>query len=118
MEPMQWSTLQLLDSRMLKHAWLYGNQQMSRRWDCFTEVLLDIEGPQHIPPGGALLVQQIQSYHDDYDLIEVNRMDIECIIAPSILGLKALDICRRQYSTEEACHAYRRIVLPRPQRRR
>ena len=65
-------------------------------------VLLDIEGPQHTPPGGALLVQQIESYHVDYDLIEVNRMDIECIITPSMLGLKALDIDRRQYSTEEA----------------
>jgi hypothetical protein len=101
MEPRQWSTLQLLDSRMLKHAWLYGNQQMRRRWGYFTEVLLDIEGPQHTPPGGALLVQQIQSYHDEYALIEVNRLDIECIITPSILGLKALDIDRRQYRTEE-----------------
>jgi hypothetical protein len=102
MEPRQWATLQLLDSRMFKYAWLYGSQQMRRRWDGFTATLLVIEGPQHTPPGGALLVQQIQAYHDEYDLISVNRMDIECIITPSILGLKALDIDRRQYRTEEA----------------
>ena len=46
-------------------------------------------------------MQQIQAYHDDYDLISVNRMDIECIITQSMLGLKALDIGRRQYRTEE-----------------
>ena len=95
-------SLELLDSRVLKYAWLYGSQQMRRRWDGFTATLLVIEGPQHTPPGGALLVQQIQAYHDEYDLISVNRMDIECIITPSILGLKALDTDCRQYRTKEA----------------
>ena len=54
--------------------------------------LLEIEGPQHIPPGGSLLVQQLEAYHDKYDIVGVNHTDIEYIISPSILGLKALDI--------------------------
>ena len=94
------------DNRMLKYAWLYWSQKMRRRWDGFIATLPEIEGPQHTPPEGALLVQQIQAYHDTCDMIDVHHTDIECIIAPSIVGQKALDFCRK-YRTEEAFAAQR-----------
>ena len=44
---------------------------------------------------GDLITQQIQIYHDTCSLVDINRMDVECIVAPSMVGLRALDISGR-----------------------
>jgi hypothetical protein len=54
--------------------------------------LAEIEGPLRTPPGGALLTQQIQIFHDKHPLPEINRMEIESIVVPSMMLLRALDI--------------------------
>jgi hypothetical protein len=51
----------------------------------------DIEGPHRTPPGGALLTQQTQIFHDKHPLPAMNRMEIENIVVPSMMLLRALD---------------------------
>jgi hypothetical protein len=97
----QWSALQLADIRMLRHAHLYGTARDLKRWHRWIETLCDLDGPQGTPPGGALLSQKIQRYHDDYSLPDIDRTDIECFIVPSKMGLKAMDVSG-MYKTDEA----------------
>jgi hypothetical protein len=88
----QWQSIQLLDIRMLQHAYIYGSEDKRRRWRRWFDTLADIEGPQRRPPGGALLTQQIQIFHDKHTLPEINRMEIENIVVLSMLLLRALDL--------------------------
>ena len=58
MSPQQWQSIQLLDIRMLQHAYIYGSEDKRRKWRRWIDTLADIEGPQRTPPGGALLMQR------------------------------------------------------------
>ena len=92
MSPQQWQSIQLLDIRMLQHVYIYCSEDKRWRWRRWIDTLADIEGPQRTPPGGALLTQQIQIFHDKHPLPEINRMEIENIVVPSMMLLRALDI--------------------------
>jgi hypothetical protein len=94
MSPQQWLSNQLLDIRMLQHAYIYGSEDRDKRrkWRLWIDTLADIEGPQRTPPGGALITQQIQIYHDKHPLPEINRKEIENIVVLSMLLLRALDL--------------------------
>ncbi len=76
---------------MLQHAYIYGHGSEDK-WRRWIDTLADIEGLQRTPPGGALLTQQIQIYHDKHPLPEINRMEIENIVVPSMLLLRAWDL--------------------------
>ncbi len=57
MSPQQWQSIQLLDIRMLQHAYIFGSEDKRRKWGRWIDTLADIEGPQRTPPGGALSTQ-------------------------------------------------------------
>ncbi len=106
MTPSQWSNLQLIDIRVLEHAHLYGSQAILKEWRTFVRTLAGIEGPQHTPPGALLITQRLQAYHDEYVLPEINRLDVECIVVPSMMGLCALDMDERsRWRTPEQLRA-------------
>jgi hypothetical protein len=100
MSPQQWQVIQLLDIRMLGHAYIYGSEDKRRKWRRWIDTLAEIEGPHRTPPGGALLTPQIQIFHDKYPLPEINRMEIDNIVVPSMILLRALEI-GGQYRTAE-----------------
>jgi hypothetical protein len=79
MSPQQSQSIQLLDIRMLQHAYIYGSEDKRRKCRRWINALADIEDPQRTPPGGALLMQQIQIFHDKHPLPEINRMEIETL---------------------------------------
>ncbi len=54
--------------------------------------MAEIEGPHRTPPGGALSTQQIQIFHDKHPLPEINRMEIDNIVVPSMILSRALEI--------------------------
>jgi hypothetical protein len=83
--------LHLIDVFVLQHAHLYGSYVNSKELWKFGSNLAGIEGHQHTPPGAVLLMQQLQAYHDEHPLPEINSMDVERIIAPSMMGLLALE---------------------------
>ncbi len=92
MSPQQWQAIQHLDICMLWHAYIYGSENKRRKWRRWIDTLAEIEGPHRTPPGCALLTQQIQLFHDKYPLPEVNRTEIDIIVVPSMMLLRALDI--------------------------
>ena len=102
--PKQWHAVQFLDIRILQHASLYTSEANRRIWRRMVGKLSQIEGPQQTPPGGALITQQIQIYNDEHGVVDINRMDIECIIAPSMMGLRALDMDGR-FNTHDTLSA-------------
>ncbi len=113
MSPQQWQPIQLLDIRMLQHAYIYCSDDKRRpgTWRRRIDTLADIEGPQRTPPGGALLTQQIQIYHDKHPLPEINRIEIENIVVPSMLLLPSLDLGGQhrtaQLFSDKADHMWR-----------
>jgi hypothetical protein len=66
MSPQQWQSIQHLDIRLLEHAHIYGSEDKRRKWRRWMHTLAEIEGPHRTPPGGALLTQQIQIFHETH----------------------------------------------------
>ena len=73
--------------------------------------LSQIDGPQQTPPGGALITQQIQICNDEHGVVDINRMDIECIIVPSMVGLRAMDTDGR-FNTHDTLSARLSFLSP------
>ena len=73
--------------------------------------LSQIERPQQTPPGGALITQPIQIYNEEHGVVDINRMDIECIIVPSMTGLLALDTDGR-FNTHDTLGARLSFLSP------
>ena len=93
-----WQEVQRLDIRILQLAQVHASEGNRKLWRRMVNTLSALEGPLHTPPGGALITQQIQIYLDQHGVVDINRLDIECIIAPTMMGLRAVEMDKRYKS--------------------